>query len=108
MPDSSSDSDDDIPLAQRASAVEAPPAPKLEVKTEPAKAAAEPAKRKADASPTSPKKQKAPSPKAEVKAEAKPAAKPADQRGQRGILREGNLRKRGILREGNLNIPVRL
>jgi len=76
MPDSSDDSDDDVPLAQRAVAGEAPPpVPKPVVKSEPVKAPAEPPKRKADASPTSPKKQKAPAAKPEVKAEAKPAAK---------------------------------
>ena len=53
MPDSSDDSDEDIPLAQRRR--------ELRRTTKPAKAPAEPPKRKADASPTSPKKQKAPS-----------------------------------------------
>ena len=69
MPDSSDDSDDDVPLAQRAVAGEAPPpVPKPVVKSEPVKAPADPPKRKADASPTSPKKQKAPAAKPEVKA----------------------------------------
>jgi len=75
MPDSESDSDDDVPLAQL-SVKTAPPVPKPEVKSEPSKAPAEVSKRKADSSPTSPKKQKAPAAKAEVKAEVKVEAKP--------------------------------
>ena len=53
MPDSSTDSDEDIPLVQQRR--------ELRRTTKPAKALAGPPKRKADASPTAPKKQKAPS-----------------------------------------------
>eukprot|EP00320_Phaeocystis_rex_P002554 CAMPEP_0119092564 /NCGR_PEP_ID=MMETSP1178-20130426/160190_1 /TAXON_ID=33656 /ORGANISM="unid sp, Strain CCMP2000" /LENGTH=98 /DNA_ID=CAMNT_0007076153 /DNA_START=21 /DNA_END=314 /DNA_ORIENTATION=- len=74
---SDSDSDDDVPLAQRSLNVEAPQMPKQEVKPEPASAAAEAPKRKAEAAPSSPKKQKAPVVKPEVKPEVKSAPKKA-------------------------------